>query len=185
MDKELDLRVNMAGLFLERDSSQTMLSVREQERPDCICVQENRPKMWSQISDHTAAYTCTHAHPCWIRDDHEVSGRKWYTVLPVPESGASAGDTNGVRSQVFEWMRAGGWLGREEVNAETGAWSNDKLKARVSLKLVLSSAWTFRILLRPKDTLRLQPMFHINQMLWFTADLRPGENKRSYVTIFM
>lgn len=45
MNKELDLRVNVAGLFLERDSSQTMLSVREQERLDCNSVQENRSEM--------------------------------------------------------------------------------------------------------------------------------------------
>lgn len=137
---KLDLRVNMAGLFLERDSSQTMLSVREQERPDCNSVQENRSEMWRQISDHTAAYTCTHAHLCWIREDHKVSGCKWYAVVPVPESGASAGDTNGARSQVCDRMRARGWLGREEVNAETGAWSNGKCTPRVSLKLVLPSA---------------------------------------------
>lgn len=45
LDKELALRVNMAGLFLERDSFQTVLSTREQERPDCTCMPEKRSKM--------------------------------------------------------------------------------------------------------------------------------------------
>lgn len=118
--------------------------------------------MWSQISDHTAQHACT------LVPSQRRSWSVWTCVINRCASPRIRGfcmHHKWRKKPGLSWTRAGGWSGAKEINAETGAWADDKFTARVSFRLVLPSAWTFRVLFRLKDTLRLQPMFSINHLL--------------------